>query len=564
MAEDILLKINDLGVSFKTEDGIRRAVNSVSFVVKKGKTTAVVGESGSGKSVSSLSVMQLLRKGIVHFDHGDFTLFPSLTEHETTIAPTAELLTKLRGHSIAMIFQEPMTSLNPVLTCGEQLMEALIQHLKLSKKEARQKAVELFEEVKLPRAAEMIDQYPHQLSGGQRQRVMIAMAISCKPKLLIADEPTTALDVTVQHTILQLLKELQLKYDMAMIFITHDLGIVKDIADEIVVMRHGEVMESGLAHDILNSPEHPYTQGLLACRAVPGKKLERMLTLDDVEKGITSMPEVESSIPADAPTLIEINHLFKTYEKKNIFGKTTSTVNAVNDVSFLIREGETIGLVGESGCGKTTLSRMLLGLIPSTSGEIKYQGVDLAKETMTDWRKWRKDLQIIFQDPYSALNPKHTIGEALMEPLIVYGLFENDKRRKERVIELLDKVGMPSSAFDRYPHEFSGGQRQRIVIARALAVEPKFIICDESVAALDVSVQAQVLNLLNDLKRDFKLTYLFISHDLSVVYQMSDRIMVMNKGKIEEIGEAKQVFHDPKSDYTKSLLASIPGRGVVG
>jgi peptide/nickel transport system ATP-binding protein len=560
MPEDILLKINDLGVSFKTEDGIRRAVNSVSFVVRKGKTTAVVGESGSGKSVSSLSIMQLLRKGIVQFDHGDFTLFPLLTEQETTVAPTAELLTKLRGHSIAMIFQEPMTSLNPVLTCGEQLMESLIQHLKLSKKEARQKAVELFEEVKLPRAAEMIDQYPHQLSGGQRQRVMIAMAISCKPKLLIADEPTTALDVTVQHTILQLLRELQVKYDMAMIFITHDLGIVKDIADEIVVMRHGEVMESGIAHDILNAPQHPYTQGLLACRAVPGKKLERMLTLDDVEKGITSMPEVESSISADASTLIEINHLFKTYEKKNIFGKTTSTVNAVNDVSFIIREGETIGLVGESGCGKTTLSRMLLGLIPSTNGEIKYQGVDLAKETMTDWRKWRKDLQIIFQDPYSALNPKHTVGEALMEPLIVYGLFENDKKRKQRVIELLEKVGMPSSAFDRYPHEFSGGQRQRIVIARALAVEPKFIICDESVAALDVSVQAQVLNLLNDLKRDFKLTYLFISHDLSVVYQMSDRIMVMNKGKIEEIGEAKQVFHNPKSEYTKSLLASIPGR----
>jgi peptide/nickel transport system ATP-binding protein len=559
MPEDILLKINDLGVSFKTEDGIRRAVNSVSFVVRKGKTTAVVGESGSGKSVSSLSIMQLLRKRIVQFDRGDFTLFPQLTEQETTVAPTAELLTKLRGHSIAMIFQEPMTSLNPVLTCGEQLMEALIQHLKLSKKEARQKAIELFEEVKLPRAAEMIDQYPHQLSGGQRQRVMIAMAISCKPKLLIADEPTTALDVTVQHTILQLLKELQVKYDMAMIFITHDLGIVKDIADEIVVMRHGEVMESGSAHDILSAPQHPYTQGLLACRTVPGKKLERMLTLDDVEKGITSMPEVESSIPADAPTLIEINHLFKTYEKKNIFGKTTSTVNAVNDVSFIIREGETIGLVGESGCGKTTLSRMLLGLIPSTGGEIKYQGVDLAKETMTDWRKWRKDLQIIFQDPYSALNPKHTVGEALMEPLIVYGLFENDKKRKQRVIELLEKVGMPSSAFDRYPHEFSGGQRQRIVIARALAVEPKFIICDESVAALDVSVQAQVLNLLNDLKRDFKLTYLFISHDLSVVYQMSDRIMVMNKGKIEEIGEAKQVFHDPKSEYTKSLLASIPG-----
>lgn len=554
----VYLQVDRLTLSFRTESGVRRVLNEVSFEVYKGQTTAIVGESGSGKSVSSMSIMQLLRKGSVIFENGKF-LFS-----DREIDPSDPELREMRGKKIAMVFQEPMTSLNPVMTCGDQVAESLIVHQKISRKEASERTLGLFREVKLPRAEEMLKAYPHQLSGGQRQRVMIAMALANYPELLIADEPTTALDVTVQKSILDLLADLQKRYHMAMIFITHDLGVVKDIAHHVVVMKEGMVVESGPAEKVLNRPENPYTKGLMACRPVPGVKLDRLLTVEDMLRHEVREPE---RITADAKftdILVGVRDLSKVYvSKKGILGKPKAEVRAVDQVSFDIFRGEALGLVGESGCGKTTLSRMLLGLIPASSGSVEYQGSDLMKGSHSDWKKWRKDLQIIFQDPYSALNPKHTVGEILIEPILHFGLRSSAAEARKRAAELLAKVGMQEDALSRYPHEFSGGQRQRIVIARALSVEPKFIICDESVAALDVSVQAQVLNLLTDLKKELGLTYLFISHDLGVVYQMCDRIMVMYKGKIEEIGPAEDVFHRPQSAYTLKLLQGIPGMDRV-
>jgi peptide/nickel transport system ATP-binding protein len=547
------LSVKNLSVSFRTEMGVKQVLHDVSFDVYKGKTTAIVGESGSGKSVSSLSLMQLLKAGNVIFDGGEFFL------KENKILPGDKVLRALRGDKIAMIFQEPMTSLNPVMRVGEQVAETLRLHRQLNTKQARARVLELFKEVKLPRPEEMLDQYPHQLSGGQRQRVMIAMAIANEPELLIADEPTTALDVTVQKAILDLLKELQQRYNMSMIFITHDLGVVKEIAHHIVVMQQGRVIEKGLADDILNQPKEIYTKGLMACRPVPGKKIARLLTIEDfTNQNAPQIQEIKSSSVFEKE-LIRVDHITKRYiSYKGFFKKEKKEVLAVNDVSFKIYEGEALGLVGESGCGKTTLSRILLGLIPTSEGSIIYKGNDLTKMSAHEWKKWRKELQIIFQDPYSALNPKHSIRQILTEPMLHHGIRANEKDAVIRAKELLEKVGMTSEALDKYPHEFSGGQRQRIVIARALSVEPRFIICDESVAALDVSVQAQVLNLLTDLKREFGLTYLFISHDLSVVYQMCDRIMVMNRGRIEELNTAENVFHHSQSEYTRSLLEAIP------
>jgi peptide/nickel transport system ATP-binding protein len=566
MKENCLIRVDDLTIGFRQENTIHNAVTGSSFEVLAGKTLAIVGESGSGKSVSSLSLMQLLNSEKTVFSSGRFTLHSSLVQNSKNsveLAPTDDTLKLLRGKKIAMIFQEPMTSLNPVMKCGAQVEEALRKHLGVSHEKSRMRALELFQEVKLPRPELMLESYPHQLSGGQRQRVMIAMAIACEPKLLIADEPTTALDVTVQKEILHLLKQLQRDRGMGMIFITHDLGVVEEIADDILVMKKGRVVEYGVASQVLTNPLHEYTRGLLRCRPKAADKNKRLLTVRDFEEHFNPVASARIEKPIEERDFLRVSNLIKTYSSASFFGGNKREVHAVDNVSFEIKKGETLGLVGESGCGKTTLSRMLLGLIPASGGRIQYSlggyEYDLVEMSQRALRMIRKEIQIIFQDPYSALNPKHTISRALVEPMQVHGIGANNTERRNMAIELLEKVGLSSQHVDRYPHEFSGGQRQRIVIARALACKPSFIICDESVSALDVSVQAQVLNLLNDLKSEYGLTYLFISHDLRVVHYMSDRIMVMNKGKIEEIGNADNVFNSPQSVYTHKLLSAIPG-----
>jgi peptide/nickel transport system ATP-binding protein len=560
-----LLQITNLSIDF-TADGITtNAVKNNSFTIEKGEMVAIVGESGSGKSATALSLMKLLPatasvKGEMLFSINNYPIdILQLSDKE---------INKIRGKDIAMIFQEPMTSLNPVFTCGNQVMEAIQLHEKSSATIAKEKTITLFEKVKLPNPSTIFDRYPHQLSGGQKQRIMIAMAMSCNPSLLIADEPTTALDVTVQKTIIELIKDLQQQNNMGVVFISHDINLVADIADKILVMYKGEIIEQGKIKDILRNPQHAYTQALLACRPTKHLKGQRLPIVSDffsdgnfVEK-INSVPNISaiSNQESEIYPVLSVKDLSVHFsEKKKIFAKQKEAFKAVDNVSFDVFKGETIGLVGESGCGKTTLGRAILQLIPVTSGNIILDGSDLARLSKKEMRPLRKELQIIFQDPYGALNPRLTIGNAIKEPMKVHQLFSNDKKQNDKVIELLEKVNLKAEHFNRYPHQFSGGQRQRICIARALALNPSFLIFDESVSALDVSIQAQVLNLLNDLKEEFGFTSIFISHDLAVVHYISDRILVMNKGKIIEEGKADDVFFSPKNEYTKKLIAAIPG-----
>lgn len=568
-----LLRINNLSVDFIAESGITNALKNISLTVNRGEVVAIVGESGSGKSVTSLSILQLLPSPPAHYPSGEILFAEDGNAIIDLLKKDRHSLQDIRGNKIAMIFQEPMTSLNPVMTCGKQVMEALQLHKKLSKAAARQKTLDWFNKVKLPDPEAAFDRYPHQLSGGQKQRVMIAMAMCCEPSLLICDEPTTALDVTVQKTILQLIKELQQQSNMGVIFITHDLGVVAEIADRAVVMYKGEIVEENNVRSLLTAPRHPYTKALMACRPVNHKRGERLpvvsdflrITDDRPQTTATVHPVKDSSVVhgPSSEVLLEAKRLSVWFPaKKTLFGKATAYIKAVDDISFEVYKGETLGLVGESGCGKTTLGRTLLRLIEPTSGTITYNGIDLTAKNREALRSLRKDIQIVFQDPYSSLNPRLTIGSAIAEPLKVHHIVSTEKARKEKVTELLEKVNLKAEHFSRYPHEFSGGQRQRIVIARALALNPSFIICDESVSALDVSVQAQVLNLLNDLKKEFGFTVIFISHDLSVVRYISDRIMVMNKGKIEESGKADDIYFNPQSAYTQKLIASIP-TGIV-
>lgn len=580
MENRTLLEIKNLVTEFRTEDETVKAVNDISFTLNKGETIGIVGESGSGKSVTSLSVMRLIPNPPGRIASGEI-LFHTSSGIVDLAKANEKTMRTLRGNEIAMIFQEPMTSLNPVYTCGDQVAEAIIVHQKVNKQEAKLRTIELFKKVQLPRPEAIFDTYPHQISGGQKQRVMIAMAMSCNPKILIADEPTTALDVTVQKTILELMNKLQLEHDMGIMFITHDLGVIAELADKVVVMYKGKVVEQGSVLDIFNNPQHPYTKGLLACRPPLNKRLKWLPTVADFmtvdKEGVMhetnkSVEEVTNSLIISAEEtaaqhkvlyakepVLQIKNL-KTYFpiSKGLFGKSTEYVKAVDDITFDVYPGETLGLVGESGCGKTTLGRTILKLLEPTEGQIIFEGHDLTHLGAKEMREYRKKMQIIFQDPYSSLNPRITIGEAIMEPMKVHNVLANDAERKARVMELLRRVNLPEHHFYRYPHEFSGGQRQRICIARSLALNPRFIICDESVSALDVSVQAQVLNLLNELKQEFGFTYIFISHDLSVVKFMSDRMVVMNQGKIEEMGLADEIYNNPQTEYTKKLIGAIP------
>jgi peptide/nickel transport system ATP-binding protein len=666
----VLLDIRNLVTEFRTDSETVKAVNDISFQVKAGETVGIVGESGSGKSVTSLSVMGLIPNPPGEVTGGEI-IYNSREDGPVDLTRLTEKeMRKYRGNEIAMIFQEPMTSLNPVFTCGDQVMEAILRHKKYpnpkssdpmwtfianwfvqffflvataliiaawvmsppasappevqasavmlslilnsialsifiiglcvyqirrhkykmrnglrfyssAEKKAKDITMKLFADVKLPDPQRIFEAYPHQISGGQKQRVMIAMAMSCNPQLLIADEPTTALDVTVQKTILELMKDLQAEHNMSIMFITHDLGVIAELADRVMVMYKGKIVEQGTVLEIFSNPQHPYTKSLLACRPPLNRRLHWLPTVSDfmrtdesgnIIQNEQSVHEVtynlvvteqerrmqHQQLYSKSPVLQVKNIKTHFVTTRNILGKATKTVKAVDDVSFDVYPGETLGLVGESGCGKTTLGRSILRLIEPTGGQVLYNGKDITRLSTNELRAMRKDIQFIFQDPYSSLNPRITIGNAIMEPMRVHKIGKDERERKQIVIDLLKRVNMNPSHFYRYPHEFSGGQRQRICIARALALNPKFIICDEMVSALDVSVQAQVLNLLNELKKEFGFTYIFISHDLSVVKFMSDRMVVMQGGKIEEMGDADSICDNPKKEYTQKLINAIP------
>ncbi len=603
---DTVLDVRNLQVEFSTYGNSIKAVDGISFELHRGQTLGIVGESGSGKSVTSLAVMGLVQSP-GRISGGEIWFRSHSQEPINLVGLSSERLREYRGGQIAMIFQEPMSSLNPVFTIGFQLTEAIRLHQNVTSAQAQQQALALLQEVKLLKNDEdlrqeltstnsglnssslqqlvnqtkqaYLDRYPHQLSGGQLQRVMIAMAISCNPDLLIADEPTTALDVTVQATILDLLRELRDQRNMSMVFITHDLGLISEIADAVAVMYQGKIVEFNTAAEIFTNAQHPYTKGLLACRPTLDKHPQKLLTVADfmnVEKAPTGEVVIEAKQPTypvevtsaeltqrlvtltKQEPLLEVRKLQVGFPVRGMFGQTKRYFMAVNGVSFNVYPGETLGLVGESGCGKTTLGRTLLRLIEPTSGEILFENKNITTLSGIPLQRLRREMQIIFQNPFSALDPRLTIGAAVMEPLLIHNEGKTTKQRRETAAYLLERVGLEASKMNRYPHEFSGGQRQRVCIARALALRPKFIVCDESVSALDVSVQAQVLNLLKELQDEFQLTYIFISHDLSVVKFMSDRILVMYQGQIVEEGGSEQIYLEPKQEYTRKLISSIP------
>ena len=556
MQENPILEIKNLSISF----GKNEVIHNISYHLNQNEILGIVGESGSGKSVSSLAILGLLPKKVSKITSGSI-----LYKNQDLTHLSSKKFQTIRGHKIAMIFQEPMSSLNPSMTCGKQVQEILLQHTALTKPLAKEETLLLFEKVKLPTPERIFNAYPHEISGGQKQRVMIAMAIACKPDILIADEPTTALDVTVQKDIIKLLKTLQTETKMSVIFITHDLSLISEIAHRILVMYKGDIVEQGDANTVFNKPQHIYTKALINARPSLHTRLQVLPTINDYLNNTTKTDIITSEDRAkkhehiySKPPLLEVINVEKAYISKSGWFKKPDVFKAVDNVSFKLYEGETLGLVGESGCGKSTLGNAILQLDKATAGQILYKGIDITKLSNSEIKKLRKDIQIIFQDPYSSLNPRIPVGEAIMEPMKVHNLYHSEAERKEKTIDILNKVGLSEAYFNRYPHEFSGGQRQRIGIARTIASQPKLIVCDESVSALDISVQAQVLNLLNDLKETFGFTYIFISHDLAVVKYMSDQLLVMNKGKIEELDDADVIYSTPKTAYTKKLIDAIP------
>ena len=560
MPNDEMLSVENLSISFFNNKEEKEIIHNISYHLNKNEILGIVGESGSGKSVSSLAILGLLPKNISKITNGNITF-----RGEDLTQLSAKAFQNIRGKKISIIFQEPMSSLNPSMTCGKQVEEIILNHTTLSKSEAKNQVISLFERVKLPIPEITFNKYPHEISGGQMQRVMIAMAIACEPEILIADEPTTALDVTVQKDIISLLKELQEKTKMSIIFITHDLALISEIAHRVLVMYQGQIVEQGPVASIFNNPKHNYTKALIGSRPSLDVRLKTLPTIQDYLNQTISTEVISKSdrenhhktIYSKAP-LLEIINLEKEYFNTSGWFKKPQSFKAVSGVSFKLYQGETLGLVGESGCGKSTLGKAILQIDKATSGTIKYKGEDITNLSSKAMRSLRKDIQIIFQDPYASLNPRLTIGQAILEPMKVHKLYNSDSERKEKVIAILNRVGLDSEAFNRYPHEFSGGQRQRVGIARTIALEPKLIICDESVSALDISVQAQVLNLLNELKIDFNFTYIFISHDLAVVKYMADQLLVMNAGKIEELDDADIIYSNPKKEYTKKLINAIP------
>lgn len=556
-----ILSVRDLRVNFRIDKNSEfEAVKKISFDMGHRETVALVGESGSGKSVTSLAIMGLLPKENSRILDGSSVKFNG----RELVGLSQAQMREIRGDDLSMIFQEPMSSLNPVFRVGDQIAETLREHRNLSRGAARARSIELLDEVGIPEPQRRVDMYPHEMSGGQQQRVMIAMAISCEPKLLIADEPTTALDVTIQRQILELLAKLQKQREMSILFITHDLAVVGEIADRVVVMRHGEIREQGAAQQIFNSPQDSYTKGLLACRPSVGTRPLRLAVIEDFLDGVRkdigtvgSGQTRDRGIKPDDEVLLKVEGLCKDFvSREGLFGKRV--FNAVKDVSFNLVRGKTLGVVGESGSGKTTVGLTLMRLHQATKGKAIYQGKDLLAMSNDEFKAYKRRIQIVFQNPYASLNPRFTVGQIITEPLLVHAIGANESAREKMAFDLLDKVGLPKVSFYKYPHEFSGGQRQRIAIARCLTMNPEILICDESVSALDVSVQAQVLNLLQDLQDEFKTSYIFISHDLAVVHYMADEVLVMNKGEVVEQGDSDEIYQSPKHSYTKMLLGAVP------